>query len=87
MKYDAALRRRTLFALGGMGLLTAVVFVLVQFQATLVFTVFLYYASRPIYRKLEIGDMRNRVFHFRIDDPDEFDRDLLRFGQSYFSSV
>jgi hypothetical protein len=36
---------------------------------------------------LEIGDMRNRLFHFRIDDPDEFDRDLLRFGQSYFSSV
>ena len=53
MKYDAALRRRTLFALGGVGLLTAVVFVLIQFQATLVFTVFLYYASRPIYRKLE----------------------------------
>jgi CBS domain-containing protein len=36
---------------------------------------------------LEIGDMRNRLFHFRVDDPDEFDRDLLRFGQSYFSSV
>ncbi|MEZ3163131.1 CBS domain-containing protein [Halorubrum sp. RMP-47] len=36
---------------------------------------------------LEIGDMRNRLFHFRIDDPEEFDRDLLRFGQSYFSSV
>ncbi|WP_242492982.1 hypothetical protein [Halogeometricum borinquense] len=36
---------------------------------------------------LEIGDMRNRLFHFRVEDPDEFDRDLLRFGQSYFSSV
>ncbi|OYR68067.1 CBS domain-containing protein [Halorubrum ezzemoulense] len=36
---------------------------------------------------LEIGDMRNRIFHFRVDDPEEFDRDLLRFGQSYFSSV
>ncbi|WP_135662281.1 AI-2E family transporter [Halorhabdus rudnickae] len=53
MKYDAALRRRALFGVGGLGLLTAVVFVLIQFQATLVFTVFLYYASRPIYRKLE----------------------------------
>jgi CBS domain-containing protein len=36
---------------------------------------------------LEIGDMRNQLFHFRVEDPDEFDRDLLRFGQSYFSSV
>lgn len=53
MKYDAELRRRTLFALGGLGLLIAVGFILVQFQATLVFTVFLYYASRPIYHKLE----------------------------------
>jgi predicted PurR-regulated permease PerM len=53
MQYDAALRRRTLFGLGGVGLLVAVVFILIQFQATLVFTVFLYYASRPIYRKLE----------------------------------
>jgi predicted PurR-regulated permease PerM len=53
MQYDAALRRRTLFGLGGVGLLVAVMFILIQFQATLVFTVFLYYASRPIYRKLE----------------------------------
>ena len=36
---------------------------------------------------LEIGDMRNQLFHFRVDDPDELDRDLLRSGQSYFSSV
>ena len=36
---------------------------------------------------LEIGDMRNQLFHFRVEDPDEFDKDLLRFGQSYFSSV
>lgn len=36
---------------------------------------------------LEIGDMRNQLFHFRIEGSDEFDRDLLRFGQSYFSSV
>jgi len=53
MKYDAELRRRTLFAAGGLGLIIAIVFILVQFQATLVFTVFLYYASRPIYRNLE----------------------------------
>ena len=53
MKYDAALRRRTIFALAGLALLTAVVFVLIQFQATLVFTIFLYYASRPIYHRLE----------------------------------
>ena len=63
MEYDAALRRRILFGLGGLGLLTAVVFVLIQFQATLVFTVFLYYASRPIYRKLE-----NVSFPLRIQD-------------------
>jgi len=45
--------------------------------------------QRDVIRELvlEIGDMRNRLFHFRVDDPDEFDRDLLRFGQSYFSSV
>lgn len=36
---------------------------------------------------LEISDMRNRPFHFRVDNPDEFDRDLLRFGQWYFFSV
>ncbi|WP_324666180.1 AI-2E family transporter [Haloarcula sediminis] len=53
MNYDARLRRRILFGIGGVGLLIAVVFVLIQLQATLVFTVFLYYASRPIYRKLD----------------------------------
>jgi len=61
MKYDAALRRRSLFAVGGLGLLIAVVFILVQFQATLVFTVFLYYASRPIYRKLEDISLPSRL--------------------------
>jgi CBS domain-containing protein len=38
----------------------------------------------------EIGDTRNRLFHFRVDDPEDpsaFDPDLLRFGQSYFASV
>jgi hypothetical protein len=34
----------------------------------------------------EIGDMRNQLFHFRVDGS-ELDRDLLRFGRSYFSSV
>ena len=45
--------------------------------------------ERDVIRELvlEIGDMRNRLFHFRVDDPETFDRDLLRFGQSYFSSV
>ncbi|MFC7131465.1 AI-2E family transporter [Haloferax chudinovii] len=66
MKYDAALRRRTLFGLGGLGLLTAVVFVLIQFQATLVFTVFLYYASRPIYRKLENLSLPSRLEGHRL---------------------
>jgi len=61
MEYDAALRRRSLFALGGLGLLIAVVFILIQFQATLVFTVFLYYASRPIYRKLENLSLPSRL--------------------------
>lgn len=34
----------------------------------------------------EIDDTRNQLFHFRVDES-EFDRDLLRFGHSYFSSV
>ncbi len=53
MEFDADLRRRVLWALLGVVLLAAIVFVLVRFRATLVFTIFLYYASRPIYRKLE----------------------------------
>jgi len=36
---------------------------------------------------LEVGDIRNQLFHFRVDDPNEFDRDLLRFGYSYFTSL
>jgi predicted PurR-regulated permease PerM len=61
MNYDARLRRRILFGIGGLGLLIAVVFVLIQFQATLVFTVFLYYASRPIYRKLDDFSLPSRL--------------------------
>ncbi|EMA26698.1 HTR-like protein, partial [Haloarcula marismortui ATCC 33799] len=53
MKRSTRFQQRSLFALGGLGLLIGVAFVLVQFRATLIFTVFLYYASRPIYRKLE----------------------------------
>jgi len=53
MEYDSGLRRRILFGIGGVGLITAAVFVLIQFQATLIFAIFLYYASRPIYHKLE----------------------------------
>ena len=61
MNYDARLRRRILFGIGGLGLLIAVVFVLIQFQAALVFTVFLYYASRPIYRKLDNLSLPSRL--------------------------
>jgi len=61
MNYDARLRRRIFFGMGGFGLLIAVVFVLIQFQATLVFTVFLYYASRPIYRKLDNLSLPSRL--------------------------
>ncbi|AAV44483.1 HTR-like protein (plasmid) [Haloarcula marismortui ATCC 43049] len=53
MKRSTRFQQRSLFAIGGLGLLIGVAFVLVQFRATLIFTVFLYYASRPIYRKLE----------------------------------
>ena len=60
MEYDAGLRRRILFGIGGFGLVLAVVFVLLQFQATLIFTIFLYYASRPIYRKLETLSLPSR---------------------------
>ncbi|MBV0903601.1 AI-2E family transporter [Haloarcula salina] len=52
MQLSAALRRRVLLALAGTGLLVAVGLVLSQFIPTLVFTIFLYYASRPIYRRL-----------------------------------
>lgn len=52
MNYDAELRRRISLGAVGVALILVVAFVLVQFLATLVFTVFLYYASRPIYRKL-----------------------------------
>ncbi|EMA20387.1 AI-2E family transporter [Haloarcula marismortui] len=52
MEYSTDLGRRALFALAGVALLLVVGVVLSQFLPTLVFTVFLYYASRPIYRRL-----------------------------------
>lgn len=52
MEYSTDLGRRVLLALGGVALLLVVGLVLSQFLPTLVFTVFLYYASRPIYRRL-----------------------------------
>ena len=52
MEYSTALGRRVLLALAGVALLLVVGLVLSQFLPTLVFTVFLYYASRPIYRRL-----------------------------------
>ncbi|WP_336336793.1 AI-2E family transporter [Haloarcula brevis] len=52
MQYSTALGRRALLALAGVALLVVVGLVLSQFLPTLVFTVFLYYASRPIYRRL-----------------------------------
>lgn len=36
---------------------------------------------------LEIGNMRNQIFHLRIESSDEFDRNLLQFSQPHFSSV
>jgi CBS domain-containing protein len=36
---------------------------------------------------LEIGDVRNQLFHFRVDELASFNRGLLRFGHSYFSAV
>jgi predicted PurR-regulated permease PerM len=52
MEYSTDLGRRALFALAGVALLLVVGFALSKFLPTLVFTVFLYYASRPIYRRL-----------------------------------
>ncbi|WP_424014197.1 AI-2E family transporter [Halorubrum xinjiangense] len=66
MEYSSGLRRRILFGIGGLGLVTAVVFVLIQFQATLIFTIFLYYASRPIYRKLENLSLPSRLQGRRV---------------------
>ncbi len=52
MDLDRDLRRRVALGLLGVGLLALVALVLRGFLATIVFTVFLYYASRPIYRGL-----------------------------------
>jgi len=52
MEYSTDLGRRVLLALAGVALILVVGLVLSQFLPTLVFTVFLYYASRPIYRRL-----------------------------------
>ena len=61
MNYDAELRRRLLLGSIGSLLFLVVGFVLFQFLATLVFTVFLYYASRPIYRKLGEASLPGRL--------------------------
>ncbi|EMA11415.1 Predicted PurR-regulated permease PerM [Haloarcula vallismortis] len=53
MEYTTDLGRRVLLAIAGVALFVVVGLVLSQFLPTLVFTVFLYYASRPIYRRLE----------------------------------
>ncbi|MFY4812904.1 AI-2E family transporter [Haloarcula sp. AONF1] len=52
MEYSTDLGRRVLLATAGVALFLVVGFVLSQFLPTLVFTVFMYYASRPIYRRL-----------------------------------
>ncbi len=52
MEYSTDLGRRVLLTLAGVALLLVVGLVLSQFLPTLEFTVFLYYASRPIYRRL-----------------------------------
>ncbi|KOX95357.1 AI-2E family transporter [Halorubrum tropicale] len=66
MEYSSGLRRRIIFGIGGLGLLAAVIFVLIQFQATLIFTIFLYYASRPIYHKLENLSLPSRFQGRRV---------------------
>ncbi|WP_049911494.1 AI-2E family transporter [Halorubrum distributum] len=66
MEYSSGLRRRILFGIGGLGLVAAVVFVLIQFQATLIFAIFLYYASRPIYRKLKSLSLPSRLQGHRV---------------------
>ncbi|WP_369335168.1 AI-2E family transporter [Halorubrum ezzemoulense] len=66
MEYSSGLRRRIIFGIGGLGLVAAVIFVLIQFQATLIFAIFLYYASRPIYRKLESLSLPSRLQGRRV---------------------
>ena len=66
MEYTSGLRRRIIFGIGGLGLVAAVIFVLIQFQATLIFTIFLYYASRPIYHKLENLSLPSRLQGHRV---------------------
>lgn len=66
MEYDSDLRRRVLFGSIGVALLLVVAFVLIRFRATLVFTVFLYYASRPIYRNLDRVPLPGRLNRSRI---------------------
>jgi len=66
MVRNAGLRQRSLFVLSGLGLLAGVVFVLIQFRATLIFAIFLYYASRPIYRKLESRSMPSYLSRYNL---------------------
>jgi hypothetical protein len=34
-----------------------------------------------------IGENRNRLFHFRIEDRQELDLDIIRFAHGYFTSL
>lgn len=40
---------------------------------------------RELIRRL--GENRNRLFHFRIDDRADLDLDIIRFGHGYFTSL
>lgn len=54
-------RKRATFAALGLFLLTLTAYVLLNFIASIVFAVFLYYSSRPIYNRLRVFGMHRRL--------------------------
>lgn len=49
----------------------------------------IFYEQRDFVRELtnRLGEHRNQLFHFRIDDRSEFDIDLIEFAHGYFTAI
>ncbi|MDY6765006.1 MAG: AI-2E family transporter [Halobacteria archaeon] len=61
MEYTKDLRRRLVYGLVGLVLLLVVLYILNAFIATITFAVFLYYSTRPIYKRLRRYDMPRQI--------------------------
>ena len=55
MSLQSTLRRHPVWVFVGIALLAAVAYVVRAFIGTLVFGLFLYYATRPVYNRIEGG--------------------------------